>query len=112
MHIQIMRWVLVGIIGICTGIVAFFIDICVRHLFELKLSLFDKGNTVSVCVIFIDTSCIKLRCHLHLYPNIVYNATLEDGRFFLGFLVLIGFNILFAIIAGLLVFAVVCKFFS
>ena len=37
----------------------------------------------------------------------VYLATLDDGTFFLGFLVLFGFNVLFAIIAGLLVFAVV-----
>ena len=37
----------------------------------------------------------------------VYNATLGEGTFFLGFLVLLGFNVLFAIIAGLLVFAVV-----
>ena len=44
MHTQVMRWVLVGLIGVFTGIVAFLIDICVRYLFELKFSLFDKGR--------------------------------------------------------------------
>jgi hypothetical protein len=43
MHTQIMRWVLVGIIGILTGIVAFLIDICVRYLVKVKFNVFDKG---------------------------------------------------------------------
>ena len=43
MHTQVMRWVLVGIIGFLTGVVAFLIDICVRNLFKWKFSLFDKG---------------------------------------------------------------------
>ena len=38
-----MRWLLVGIIGAFTGIIAFIIDISVRYLFQLKFSLFDKG---------------------------------------------------------------------
>ena len=46
MHTQIMRWVLVGIIGFLTGIVAFLIDICVRHLVELKFNVFDKGRVL------------------------------------------------------------------
>ena len=46
MHTQIMRWVLVGIIGFLTGIVAFLIDICVRHLVEFKFNVFDKGRVL------------------------------------------------------------------
>lgn len=38
-----MRWVMNGLIGIFTGIIAFLIDICVRYLFQLKFSLFDIG---------------------------------------------------------------------
>lgn len=38
---------------------------------------------------------------------IVYLATIENGSIFLAFLVLLGFNVLFAIIAAFLVFAVV-----
>ncbi len=41
---QVMRWVLCGIIGFCTGIVAFLINICVHNLFKLKYSMFDKGE--------------------------------------------------------------------
>ena len=38
-----MRWVLVGIIGFTTGIVAFLIDITVKELFKMKYGFFDKG---------------------------------------------------------------------
>ena len=44
MHTQVMRWVLVGMIGCFTGIIAFLIDTGVRYLFELKFILFDKGK--------------------------------------------------------------------
>ena len=44
MHTQVMRWVLVGIIGFLTGIVAFLIDICVRYLVKVKFDLFDQGR--------------------------------------------------------------------
>ncbi|CAI7991032.1 Chloride transport protein 6 [Geodia barretti] len=43
LHMEVMRWVLVGFIGVFTGLVALFIDVCVRYLFKLKFSLFDKG---------------------------------------------------------------------
>ena len=39
-----MRWVLVGIIGVLTGIVAFLISIADKYLVKLKLSVFDRGN--------------------------------------------------------------------
>ena len=42
---EALRWVLVFIIGILTGIVAFIIDTCVKELFRLKYDiLFNKGN--------------------------------------------------------------------
>ena len=40
---EIMRWVLVGIIGSLTGIVAFLINFAVRNLIEVKLKLFDHS---------------------------------------------------------------------
>ena len=56
----------------------------------------------------------SLDCDIHSNPHplirvlfVVYNATVESGSIFLGFLVLLGFNVLFGIIAALLVFAVV-----
>ena len=45
----------------------------------------------------------SLDAHIHT----VYNATSDNGSIFLAFLVLLGFNVLFAIIAAFLVFAVV-----
>ena len=44
---------------------------------------------------------------MYTYMHTVYLATIENGFIFLAFLVLLGFNVLFAIIAALLVFAVV-----
>ena len=39
----------------------------------------------------------------------VYDATLNNGMIFLGFLVLLGLNVLFAVIAAILIFAVVTQ---
>ena len=44
---------------------------------------------------------------IHACMHTVYNATISNGSIFLAFLVLLGFNVLFAIIAAFLVFAVV-----
>ena len=38
-----MRWVLVAIIGILTGAIAFVISICVEKLVDLKYTQFEKG---------------------------------------------------------------------
>ena len=35
-----------GVIGFLTGIVAFLIDISVKHLFELKYTLLEKGTNI------------------------------------------------------------------
>ena len=50
MHTQVMRWILVGIIGFLTGIVAFLIDICVRHLVKFKFDVFNNGEVLIVDV--------------------------------------------------------------
>lgn len=50
---EVMRWVLVGIIGVITGIVAFVISITDKYLMALKLSVFETSKTVvtmTVCV--------------------------------------------------------------
>ena len=41
---EVMRWVLVGIIGILTGIVAFLINISVKYLFKLKFDFFNRSK--------------------------------------------------------------------
>ena len=97
-----MRWVLVGLIGIFTGIIAFLIDICVRYLFQLKFSLFDKGRL----------TFIRPWLNVILNSFAVYDSTLNNGMIFLGFLVLLALNIPFAVIASLLIFAKVIHFFS
>ena len=43
---EVMRWVLVGIIGVITGIVAFAISIIDKYLMTLKLSIFEISKTV------------------------------------------------------------------
>ena len=47
-HMEIMRWVLVCIIGILTGLVAFGIDMGVKQLFKIKYSQFERGWCVNV----------------------------------------------------------------
>ena len=93
-----MHWVLVGIIGFLTGIVAFLINICDNYLFLLKFNQFEKGSYISI---------FKLTMFSFLLCCLVYNQTLNDGSIFLGFLVLLGFNVLFAVAAAVLIFAVV-----
>ena len=44
MHMEMMRWILVGLIGLCTGVVAAFIDICVKELFKAKFTAFELGE--------------------------------------------------------------------
>lgn len=41
-HMEFMRWMLVGIIGVITGIVAFLISIADKYINQLKLSVFEK----------------------------------------------------------------------
>ena len=42
MHMEVMRWALVGIIGVITGIVAFLISIADKYLNQFKLNVFEK----------------------------------------------------------------------
>ena len=41
-----MRWVLVGIIGVITGTVAFLISIADKYLTQFKLNVFESVRTV------------------------------------------------------------------
>jgi len=45
-HMEIMRWVLVCIIGILTGLVAFGINVGVKYLFKLKYSNFEASECI------------------------------------------------------------------
>ena len=45
---EFMRWVLVGIIGVITGTVAFLISIADKYLTQFKLNVFEKC-TYSTC---------------------------------------------------------------
>jgi hypothetical protein len=74
-HMSLMRWVLVALIGICTGSIAFLIDVGIFYLKKLKFLQFFA----------------------------VYNLTKLHGTVYLGLLVLIGFNGLYSIIAAILV---------
>ncbi len=61
---EVMRWVLVGIIGLCTGIVAAFIDICVKELFKAKFSVFEMGNLLSVHAAYSSLYMLLYYCHV------------------------------------------------
>ena len=61
MHIEVLRWVLCGVIGVCTGLIALFIDVCVRYLFKLKFSLFDRGGCLSHFSIIITVNAMGTR---------------------------------------------------
>ena len=52
-HVEVMRWVLVGVIGVITGIVAFLISIIDKYLTNFKLNLFERSNSqnLSECII-------------------------------------------------------------
>ena len=41
---EVLRWVLVCVIGLLTGLVAFLIDICVKELFKVKYHVFGNGK--------------------------------------------------------------------
>ncbi len=45
---EALRWILVCIIGLLTGIVAFIINICVKELLGLKYSMFEKGELIMI----------------------------------------------------------------
>ena len=51
-HVEVMRWVLVGVIGVITGIVAFLISIIDKYLTNFKLNLFERSNSqnLSECI--------------------------------------------------------------
>ena len=66
-HMEVMRWFLVGIIGLLTGIVAAFIGISVKELFKGKYIVFDKGEWVTwVCM----HACWRVSLHLLAPPFI------------------------------------------
>ena len=112
-----MRWVLVGFIGVLTGVVAFLIDICVKNLFRLKFSLFEKCKLHAhpiqhactwtwTCTCTMHLSVVHIMCMAVvsiLCLCAVFNKTEDNGEIIFGFLVLLGFNVVFAIIASTLV---------
>ena len=77
MHIQVMRWVLVGIIGAVTGLVALFIDVGVRYLFKLKYSMFEKGECTSQAC----TSYISVHVHVHVGMHLLEVEQPHNGSF-------------------------------
>ena len=77
-HMEIMRWVLVGIIGTLTGIVAFLINISVKYLFKLKFGLFDRSKNRLYSVNQSFTACVvllygsSLWCHGRQWWDLVW----------------------------------------
>lgn len=56
---EAMRWTLVCVIGILTGLVAFFIDIVVKKLFALKYGVLETGQPC-VCVCVCTCLCVHI----------------------------------------------------
>ena len=100
---EVMRWVLVGIIGILTGVVAFLINISVKYLFQVKYNLFDKRTFLEISNNIYCCYCNIIKMLLFLSMLAVYDTEHKQGEIIYGFLILLGFNVLFAIIASTLV---------
>ena len=47
---EVMRWVLVGVVGVLTGIVAFLVSIADKYLVNDKLEKFDESNSPHMCI--------------------------------------------------------------
>ena len=84
-----MRWVMVGAIGFFTGFIAYLINLGIHLLAHLKFSQFEAGIDVFIYSFYFLLS--------------VYKATQFKGTIFFGLLVLIAFNGLYSIVAGILV---------
>ena len=89
---EVMRWVLVGIIGVITGIVAFIINITDKYLMTLKLSIFETS-----------TNCCPNECLSKLTGKLTSAAHTSEDGIILGFLALLFLNMLFAILASVLI---------
>ncbi|XP_003391629.1 PREDICTED: chloride transport protein 6-like, partial [Amphimedon queenslandica] len=74
-HIALMRWIMVALIGIVTGTIAFLINVGIHYLRKLKYQEFFR----------------------------VYDLTRDSGTVFLALLVIAGFNVFYSIFAGILV---------
>ncbi|KAL5474896.1 hypothetical protein EMCRGX_G026921 [Ephydatia muelleri] len=72
-HTAVMRWVVVGVIGFLTGLVAFLLDLGMRNLLRLKFSVFSR----------------------------VLDSTLPQGTMVYSFLVLLAFNVGFALLSAI-----------
>lgn len=90
---EVMRWILVGIIGVITGIVAFVISIIDKYLMILKLSIFETSKVVVLYNVCFSKLTEKLTCTAYAS---------EDG-IIRSFLALLFLNMLFAILASVLI---------
>lgn len=72
-HTAIMRWVVVGMIGFLTGLVAFLLDFGMSALLRSKFSVFNQGVCVCACVgMCFDVYCTHITgqhpaLHMHVY---------------------------------------------
>ena len=80
-----------GLIGFFTGLTAYLINIGIHYLTELKNKQFFRGIHQPY-VLFIN---------LFIYL-LVYDLTQHNGTIIYGLLVLIGFNVVYALVAGTL----------
>lgn len=62
---EAMRWTLVCVIGVLTGLVAFMIDILVKKLFALKYGLLEKGleQMIFTKKVEWDWKCLLFNCY-------------------------------------------------
>ena len=81
---------MVGLIGFFTGLTAYLINVGIYYLSKLKYDQFYRG-ILAIIYLFIH------------YLYIVYDLTQYNGTIVYGLLVLIGFNVVYALIAGILV---------
>ncbi len=96
-----MRWVLVGVIGALTGLVAFVIVTVVHTLMDAKYNLFEKGEK-EIYMQWLILFCFVIFVMIFL----VLEKTMESGTIALGLWVLLVFNVLFVFVSAI---AVACR---
>lgn len=105
-----MKWVLAGLTGLITGALAFIINLLRNNLQLLKYTQLKNGKKVdpppiASMLLNICALCLARVFYLMSLSSflVVLSATLFEGTAVLGLLVLLGFNLVYAFVAVLVI---------
>ena len=82
--IEVIKWVITFLIGVCTGLVAFFIDTIVKLLSKSKFHLVDE------CILWLDCPRAITKTYPGKYTEIFIDANIEIfiRKYFIFFLII------------------------